>query len=57
MKIVKGLSVGVLILFLCGLFYTVDEHTEVNTLDKPIEKGTIEVSKLLIIMMRLLSQQ
>lgn len=47
MKIVKGLSVGILILFLCGLFYTVDEHTEANTLDKPIEKGTIEVSKVI----------
>lgn len=46
MKIVKRLSVGVLILFMCGLFYAVDEPTEVDALDKPIEKGTIEVSKV-----------
>lgn len=46
MKIVKGLSVCILILFMCGLFYTVDEHTEANTLDKPTERETIEMSKV-----------
>lgn len=46
MKIVRGLSAVVLILFLCGLFYAVDEHTEANTLDKPVETGTIEASKV-----------
>lgn len=56
MKIVKGLSVVTLILFMCGLFYVADEPVEVSALDKPVKK----LSRCLrwrIIMMRLLSQQ
>ena len=46
MKIVKGLSVITLIVFMCGLFYVADEPTEVSALDKPVKKETIKVSKM-----------
>ena len=46
MKIVKGLSVVTLILFMCGLFYVADEPVEVSALDKPVKKETIKVSKM-----------
>ena len=46
MKIVKGLSVVTLILFMCGLFYVADEPTEVSALDKPVKKETIKVPKM-----------
>ena len=46
MKIVKGLSIVTLILFMCDLFYVVDEPVEVSALDKPVKKETIKVSKM-----------
>lgn len=46
MKIVKGLSVVTLILFMCGLFYVAYEPVEVSALDKPVKKETIKVSKM-----------
>lgn len=46
MKIIKGLSVVTLILFMCGLFYVADEPVEVSTLDKPVKKETIKVSRM-----------